>query len=371
MERKEKGIENFVKSKVARVTAAVALTSAAGAVAVEKGYVPFAGFAESAKHLVLDNPHKAYDQLVDKLSNADEAEAQTPPTKVSPSNMQGWAFKVTSPDLAEFVTGPTTPPLGVGSAHLATGASTTLETLLHKSYLGTKLADIGTLNYSAFTNSSAPVLNPVLEIYVNTDNLGPDILAFDPHNQINQVAQSGIWQNWDTLSPTGIWITTASTVCDSKSLAQYINCAGNPEITDVTNDGAKGFRFKAATGINGYVDNFTIGILGADTTYDFEPDGGATLTPTNTATSTETPTKTPTPTRTPTRTATPTRTPTNTSTLPPSVGGNAERIDPNTLPKISDKSENKNVLPIAAEVAIAVVAVSGTAGVVYFKRRKS
>jgi len=191
---------------------------------------------------------------------------------VSLSDMQGWAFKVTSPDLAEFVTGPTTPPLGVGSAHLATGASTTLETLLHKSYLGTKLADIGTLNYSAFTNSSAPVLNPVLEIYVNTDNLGPDILAFDPHNQINQVAQSGIWQNWDTLSPTGIWITTASTVCDSKSLAQYINCAGNPEITDVTNDGAKGFRFKAATGINGYVDNFTIGILGADTTYDFEPD---------------------------------------------------------------------------------------------------
>ncbi len=195
---------------------------------------------------------------------------------VSPSTLAstGWAFKVTPPDLAEFVAGPLVPPLGVGSAHLSTGASTNPETLLHKSFSGTKLVDITSLKYSTYTTSSAPVLNPVLEIHVNTDNLGPDILAFDPHNQINQVAQSGVWQNWDTLSTTGIWSTIASTVCDSKNLAQYISCAGNPVITDVTNDGANGFRFKAAPGVDGYVDNFMIRLVGAteDTVYNFEPD---------------------------------------------------------------------------------------------------
>ncbi len=73
------GKEGAKPNRAARITAAVALT-AAGAVAIEQtgAFDPIVQSADSASHLVIDFPHSAYDVLVDKIPDAEVAEAQTP-----------------------------------------------------------------------------------------------------------------------------------------------------------------------------------------------------------------------------------------------------------------------------------------------------
>src|SRR3989344_6194468 len=99
-------LEKFVKSKIARLTAAVALTSGAVAIAPDESRDPVVGPVDSAKHLVLESPHSAYDQLVD-IIDIHKAEAQNPPpVEVTLSSNNGWAFEVQSPDgVGEFVSG--------------------------------------------------------------------------------------------------------------------------------------------------------------------------------------------------------------------------------------------------------------------------
>ena len=83
MEREGRG-ENFVKRNrlniVARSVAAISI-AAAGAAAVEK----FGSFdllpnpVDSANHLVLNNLHESYEQLIDKLPEVEKAEAAEAP----------------------------------------------------------------------------------------------------------------------------------------------------------------------------------------------------------------------------------------------------------------------------------------------------
>ena len=81
MEREGRG-ENFVNKKrlniVARSVAAISVV-AAGIAAVEKSglFDPLANHVDSANHLVLNNLHESYEQLVDKLPEVENAEAQT------------------------------------------------------------------------------------------------------------------------------------------------------------------------------------------------------------------------------------------------------------------------------------------------------
>jgi len=81
MER-ENRLGRFVERKrlnfVARSVATMSL-AAGGIVAVEKTGVfdPLASSVDSANHLVLKTPHKAYEQLIEMLPGAENAEAQT------------------------------------------------------------------------------------------------------------------------------------------------------------------------------------------------------------------------------------------------------------------------------------------------------
>lgn len=378
-------VENFVKGKVARVTAAVALTSAAGAVAVEKGYVPFAGSADSANHLVIDAPHKAYEQLVDSLSNADEAEALTPPVEVKPPlPNNGWDKEVQSPDgSVTFVTGPATPPLGVGSARLFTGTSGNLYTAIHDTqYSGTQLSNISRLEYSTYSISEAAgSIFPVIILDVSTDLVGSDVLTFNPRNQV-QVPVLNTWQNWDAKN--GVWKSTFFNGF-SGSLSDYVTymqLQGESQPITVVNrgDGTGGLRMQAGPGGGGEVfdenvDDFTIGVSGTDTTYDFEPDVTSTDTPTATATRTSTPTATRTPTRTPTRTSTPTATATPcpgvcpTPTRPKPVGGIAEEPDLSTLPANSSTNVGGDKERSIKFGALAAGIIAGTT--LFLNRRRS
>ena len=83
MEREGRGRgENFVNKKrlniVARSVAAISI-AAAGAVAVEKSgsFDTLSAPANSASHLVLNNLHNSFEQLIDKLPEVEKAEAVT------------------------------------------------------------------------------------------------------------------------------------------------------------------------------------------------------------------------------------------------------------------------------------------------------
>src|SRR3989344_432953 len=83
MQERESRKENFAHRNrlniVARSLAAISIT-AAGVGAAEKSgaFDLLEGPVDSANHLVLDTPHKAYEKLIDKLPGAENAEAQAP-----------------------------------------------------------------------------------------------------------------------------------------------------------------------------------------------------------------------------------------------------------------------------------------------------
>jgi len=107
--------ENFVNKKklniVARSVAAVSIATA-GVAAVEKTgfFDPLTSSVESASHLVLDNLHKSYDQLIDKLPEVEKAQAASDITCQHPFLTTYWCPSlphvgdtVITPDIPNFV----------------------------------------------------------------------------------------------------------------------------------------------------------------------------------------------------------------------------------------------------------------------------
>ncbi len=325
MERPNTGkIENILGGKAARLVAGVALTTAAGSVAVQEQYNPLDNAVDSAKHLVLEKPPETFQVLVNNLTDADEVEAVGTVVEVSPSNMNGWAFQVQSPDgLGTFVTGPDTAPLGTGSVRLFTGTNGQAATAVHKSFNGVVISQITNLDYSAFKQDGS-VNAPKIEMDVTTE-FGGDLLTFAPENQTSQSVISGQWQSWDT--ERGKWVSSAVFGFNG-TLAEYAALYASDVTIMDRGDGTGGLRLQVGSAgqadvFDGNVDNFTINGI----TYDFEPDTvtTATPTPTPTETPTPTPTETATPTATPTETpmptatATPTKSPTATPTINPTL----------------------------------------------------
>jgi MYXO-CTERM domain-containing protein len=222
---------------------------------------------------------------------------------VTPSNLDGWSTRVTdmngalggnSTGIAQFVTGPATPPLGVGSVQLATGNGTIggdgSAQMDNTNYQGTLLSSITSLSYSTYVTANNGQQFPYLNLVVSTDgsfsSASLDKLYFEPPFQTptsgnpslpNQGASVlNTWQTWNALS--GGWYSDSgygSPGTGVLSLGGYE--AANPNATIWNSSSAlAGIRlnvgFASATDVfNGYVDNFTIGINGTNTTYDFEP----------------------------------------------------------------------------------------------------
>src|SRR3990167_10990256 len=72
--------DNFGKRNrlniIARSVAAISIATAGAAVVEESDVLdPLAGSIESANHLVLKTPHKAYEQLIDELLEVEKARA--------------------------------------------------------------------------------------------------------------------------------------------------------------------------------------------------------------------------------------------------------------------------------------------------------
>ncbi|HUC31338.1 MAG TPA: dockerin type I repeat-containing protein [Candidatus Paceibacterota bacterium] len=202
---------------------------------------------------------------------------------VTPSNVNGWGFvEETANGSGAFVNGPSTPPLGSGSAQL-TVDGTGGEDLVTLGYAGTRLSAITSLTYSTYRVSGSGELAPSLQFDVDTvasDTAWEGRLVYEPY--YTHTVLAGVWQTWNPLDnslssglgnwwfddPPGnavCWITNPCTW--AKLLAAFPNAAIRPPVDDGE------VLFKAGGGWTGgfvgNVDAFSIGVNHVTTTYDF------------------------------------------------------------------------------------------------------
>jgi hypothetical protein len=235
---------------------------------------------------------------------------------VTPTSMGSWAFAnmdgnnivgANPTGSGGMVVGPATPPIGIGSANLATGNGTIggdgSENLSTTGYSGTQLSSLTTLTYSTYDTVNNTQQFPVLEIEIATGLAGSDAydqLFFEPPYQTpttgnpslpNQGATAlDTWQSWNVLSG-GLWDNQGIAGCGSpgSGVASLSSCisaietlGGDPTIVNtrgpgsLENVGLGGLIFfvgetNPTDQFNGNVDDFTIGVSGSDTTYDFDP----------------------------------------------------------------------------------------------------
>jgi hypothetical protein len=126
---------------------------------------------------------------------------------VTSANLHGWFFyndetDVINNSLGSFVTGPDTPPLGVGSAQISV-SGTQRRNLATYQFSGAKLADITTLKFSTYNPSVGNGGGPNRSGYLhfNVDFNGSDTwqrrLVFVPSN--NGAVIQNSWQEWDAI----------------------------------------------------------------------------------------------------------------------------------------------------------------------------
>ncbi len=204
---------------------------------------------------------------------------------VSPASMGNWETTTSDPLASvSFVTGPATPPIGLGSAQFVIPADGAHFFRLRNpiNFIGTLLSSVTALSYPTYqqnyTNGQAATLSFILS--------NGDFLFFEPVYQtglysgdvvpnqcpgITFCAALNQWQTWDALAG-GWWDNNGFNGSNSGpplfTLASFIAANSSLTITSV--------RIKAGDGAGawdnfvGAADNFTIGIDGVSTTYNFE-----------------------------------------------------------------------------------------------------
>ncbi len=212
---------------------------------------------------------------------------------VSPA---GWGFQTQNTARGNLVTGPGTPPLGVGSFAMKTGpggpggGKVWLATANHN---GTKLADITTFSYSTYVDPAwitPPYIATAINLYIDLDNNGTrdTTLVFEPVYVVNQQGPvvSGTWQTWDTLNGPGWWYTSnggypadlPNPFNEFQPLSHYIALFPNAKIVAWGAD-PRGVQLVAGqnslgapwANFLGAVDNVTLNTTTSAATYNFEP----------------------------------------------------------------------------------------------------
>jgi CSLREA domain-containing protein len=210
---------------------------------------------------------------------------------VTPANQQGWVFFDDNNGVGTgsggFENGPSTPPLGVGSAFLQVD-SIARHALGTAAYAGTRMDDITGLGYYSYQNNN---VNTVVAISLqfdidydlnDTNNTFQGRLVFEPYQTPANVQQN-VWQNWDALA--GKWYGTRTTVPVNNvnvpnPCQQDTPCTWQQVLASFPNAGVRNTPFSAvlfkaggpwSPGFRGNVDDFRITVNTAQTTYDFEP----------------------------------------------------------------------------------------------------
>jgi hypothetical protein len=200
-------------------------------------------------------------------------EEDSPPTK-------NWVIytRPTAPGIAQFISGPATPPLGVGSLELSTNSGSDKVYAFNFDYVGTRLADIDAMGYSTYRSTGS--LQQVTALNIVVDFNGPDVdggfttLVFEPvYNTDQGPVVSGQWQTWDAFNGgNGRWWSSRDIpgVCAFTCYASWSAIlANNPDATILGGFGVN--QGSGNAGLVAAVDALTIGVSGNTTVYNFEP----------------------------------------------------------------------------------------------------
>ncbi|HEX8681552.1 MAG TPA: thrombospondin type 3 repeat-containing protein [Ardenticatenaceae bacterium] len=202
----------------------------------------------------------------------------TPPT----DNWVLYTRAGTPPTAGAFVTGPASPPLGVGSLRLTTATSSEKVFLFNYDHVGKPLAGISEISYATYRTAGTGSQLPGLNMQVDFNGAaagGFTTLVFEPiYNTAQGVVASGVWQTWNGYGSGRWWSTTAingqcsgaATGC-MRTWSQIV--ASNPDAF-ITG----GFGINQGSGnptLNAAVDALTLGVGGDTWIYNFEPDSDA------------------------------------------------------------------------------------------------
>ena len=221
---------------------------------------------------------------------------------ITPTSPGPWQFTTTGtgtvPPASYIAPGFDTPPLGIGSVHLAVGTNGGASAQARNTaYAGTLVSAIETLHYSTFvevpgSGGQAPYINLLIDR--DNDGTSDDQLFFEPAYQTgtytgdpvpNQgTVTPGVWQTWDA-DAGGWWALSAGTFGPPLvTLATYAAANPNARIVN-TSGGLGGLRIVAGLGAGawddflGAADNVTIDTAATTpVTYNFEPDPGPVVT---------------------------------------------------------------------------------------------
>ncbi|HTK17639.1 MAG TPA: fibronectin type III domain-containing protein [Acidimicrobiia bacterium] len=184
-----------------------------------------------------------------------------------------------------FVPGPATPPGGVGS--LAMSITTGQHEWLNNYSYGvcatgpscnspasmTPIVNLDALSYSTYRTSgtSFPTFN--IEVY-STGVGGYTTFVFVPTSGMRA---DNVWQTWNGLNPSdGSWFSTQTLATGPFTCAPQ-SCTASWSTIQSAYPNAKvvfglGPNLGTDTNFTGNVDDFTVGVSGATTVYNFEPD---------------------------------------------------------------------------------------------------
>ena len=202
---------------------------------------------------------------------------------ITPST-PGWGFlQETATGSGQFVSGPDTPPLGVGSAELTVDAAGG-EIFGAVLYQGLRLDEITKLRYSTYrqTFDSGDLLAIALQFNIDYDLTDGDVswqgrLVFEPYNTGANVPED-TWQTWDPMTAGAGW--WASGAPGNGTCPQASPCTFAQVLAAFPNAGIHAtlgvVLFKAGSNwskdFTGNVDNFIIGTSSLIKIYDFEPE---------------------------------------------------------------------------------------------------
>jgi len=191
---------------------------------------------------------------------------------------------------SSFVTGPATPPLGVGSLQLTTTNLSAYAQLFDYGYIGKPLASFDAMSYEAYrasssTNPKEQTIALGLEVDVNGPAAGGlATLIFEPDYQAggNAAMKTDTWQTWDAYEGgNAIWWATKDIPGAPVAFNTFVSwntiLAANPEATI-----AGGVGLFVGSGwdgqFTGYTDALVVGVSGNSNTYNFEPKASLTVT---------------------------------------------------------------------------------------------
>ena len=202
------------------------------------------------------------------LAMVGAATASAATVVVRPSAMDSWATQTRDPGgvpvasndpychgSVNFVTGPATPPLGVGSAELKTGNGTTggdcSAELRNSAYSGVKLNSLTGLSYWTYDVTNNGQQFPYLELNIDTTGTGAspdDALFFEPPYQSSSnggtdcahqaITAMNTWQQWDALH--GCWWSNDGDLnpgTGTGTLADYLAVYPNATIVNSSSGG--------------------------------------------------------------------------------------------------------------------------------------